>query len=79
MKVKRQVKLQYFNKYELNSFIEKIGDDPKAIYTTLWTLGAFTHTMIRQGWTDEEILALVKEATSGDEQNFYQVLLDHIL
>ena len=50
-----------------------VGLDGNAFYL----LGAFRRQALREGWTDDEISAVSKEARSGDYNHLLMVLSDH--
>lgn len=41
-------------------------------------MGAFQANAKRQGWTDEEISAVLKEAKSGDYNHLLETIVDNI-
>ncbi len=41
-------------------------------------MGAFSKNARRQGWTKEEVDAVIAQCTSGDYDNLLQVLLSNI-
>lgn len=59
---------------------KKIGDDSFLTTTdgnAFALLGAFRKQAKREGWTTEEIDAVMTEANSGDYDHLLQTLMDH--
>ncbi len=74
--------LRGITREDLRDFRSRIKPDenePVIIFHALWALSLFHHFASREGWEEEDIREVIREAVSGDYRYLCETLLKHTL